>query len=179
MKRRDFLKKSLLFTASIIIPSRSFASKYEKSFTLYNIHTGERYRATYWADGSYIYDEIANLEYLLRDYRNDEIHKIDIKLFDYLYDLYSLVESRREIMVISGYRSPATNAFLRKHFKGVAKKSYHTKGMAIDIRMPDVHLDTLRYAALSLRRGGVGYYPRSDFLHIDTANPRYWRYPKR
>ncbi|SMC09479.1 DUF882 domain-containing protein [Nitratiruptor tergarcus] len=179
MQRRDFIKKSLLFTASIIVPSRSFASLNEKSFTLYNIHTGEKYRAIYWANGKYIYDEIANLEYILRDYRNNEIHKIDVKLFDYLYDLHSLVESNKEILVISGYRSPATNTLLRKHHRGVAKNSYHTKGMAVDIRIPDVRLSMLRYAALSLKRGGIGYYPRSNFIHIDTANPRYWRYPKR
>jgi len=179
MDRREFLKTSALFGAAIIIPSRSAARMYEKKLHLYHIHTGEKLTSTYWVDGEYVYDEIEQLEYFLRDYKTDEIHKIDIKLIDYLHDVYNLVDRRGEIYVISGYRSPYTNYLMRKHSRGVAKKSFHMLGRAIDIRIPGVHLSTLRYAALSLHRGGVGYYPRSNFVHIDTGDPRYWRFPKR
>lgn len=178
MDRRGFLKASALFTTSIILPSKMLAKGYEKSLHLYNIHTGEKLKVTYWADGDYIYDEIANLEYLLRDYHNDEVHKIDINLIEYLHDVYTLLDRPGIIYVISGYRSPYTNYLLRKRSKGVAKKSFHMKGKAIDIRIPSVRTSTLRYAALSLRRGGVGYYPRSNFVHIDTGAPRSWRFPK-
>jgi len=179
MNRRDFIKASAVFTASIIIPSRTLAKGYEKRLHLYNIHTMEKLNVTYWAGGQYIYEEIANIEYLLRDYHNDEVHKIDINLIEYLHDVYTLLDRPGQIYVISGYRSPYTNYILRKRNRGVAKKSFHMKGKAIDIRIPSVHLSSLRYAALSLRRGGVGYYPRSNFVHIDTGTPRYWRFPKR
>jgi len=178
MNRRDFIKASAIFTTSIILPSTTLAKGYEKSLNLYNIHTGEKLRTTYWANGEYIYDEIANLEYFLRDYHNDEVHKIDVNLIEYLHDVYNLLGRPGEIYVISGYRSPQTNYMLRLHNRGVAKHSYHVKGRAIDIRIPAVHLSTLRYAALSLHRGGVGYYPRSNFVHIDTGKPRAWRFPK-
>ena len=179
MNRRDFLKTSLLFGSIAFIPSNSHAKRLEKRLSLYNIHTAERVDAIYWANGEYIYDEIANLEYILRDFRAHQVHPIDVSLFDYLHEIYSLVGAKKDIYIISGYRSKRTNSLLRHVSRGVAKKSYHMQGKAIDIRIPDVRLSALKYAALSLRRGGVGYYPRSNFVHIDTGTPRYWRYPKR
>jgi len=176
--RRDFIKKSLLFTAAIIIPSTSAAARYEKRIKLYHIHTGEFVDAIFWANGEYIYEELENLEYFLRDYRNNEIHKIDLNLIEYLYSLKRRLEINKEFNVLSGYRSPQTNNYLRHHSRGVAKNSYHMYGRAVDITLPGYRLSYLRYAALSLRRGGVGYYPRSHFIHIDTGEPRYWRYPR-
>ena len=177
--RRDFLKKSLLFTSAIIIPSQSPASYLEKRIKLYHTHTGEYLDAIFWADGEYIYDELENIDYFLRDYRTNEVHKIDVKLLEYLHGLKRRLGTHREFYILSGYRSPQTNNYLRHHSRGVAKHSFHMYGRAVDIRLPGYHLSTLKYAALSLRRGGVGYYPRSHFVHIDTGTPRYWRFPKR
>ena len=177
--RRDFLKKSLLFTSAIIVPSRSSANALEKRIKLYHIHTGEHLDAIFWIDGEYIYDELVNIDYFLRDYRTDEVRKIDVKLLEYLYGIQRRLHANREFNILSGYRSPKTNDYLRHHSKGVAKHSFHMYGRALDIHLPGYHLSTLKYAALSLRRGGVGYYPKSHFIHIDTGAPRYWRYPKR
>ncbi len=178
MNRRGFIKKGLLFGTIAIFPSVSPAKRLEKRLTLYNIHTGEKLHATFWANGKYIYDEIANIEFILRDYRNNKLHPIDLALLEYMHKLYSIVDAKKEILIISGYRSPETNARLRRWNRGVAKKSFHMRGRAVDIRIPGVHLSFLKYAALMLYKGGVGYYPRSNFLHIDTGRPRYWRYPR-
>ncbi|MRI59143.1 MAG: hypothetical protein C6H99_06535 [Epsilonproteobacteria bacterium] len=178
MNRREFLKTGSALGATLFLPSFMQGATYEKSLRLYHRHTGEWITSTFWIDGEYIYDELESLDYFLRDYRTDEIHKIDIRLIEYLYNIHRLV-GYKELHIVSAYRSPKTNMLLRKHNKGVAKNSYHTKGMAADITIPGVRLSTLKYAALSLHRGGVGYYPRSHFIHVDTGRPRYWRYPKR
>ncbi len=178
IERRDFLRLGLIAGVGALMPGSLMANSGTKSLHLYHIHTHERVLATFWADGEYIYEELENLEYFLRDYRNDQIHKIDLDLIEYLYAIQSLLHSK-EIHIISAFRSKYTNNYLRHHSKGVAKNSYHTKGKAVDIRVPGVSLSTLKYAALSLKRGGVGYYPRSNFVHIDTGMPRYWRFPKR
>ncbi len=178
IKRRDFLRFGLMMGAGVLMPRSLLANTGERTLHLYHIHTHERIRSTFWVDGEYIYEELENLEYFLRDYRNDEIHKIDLALIEYLYDIQSLLNPK-EIHIISGFRSKYTNNYLRRHSKGVAKNSYHTKGKAVDIRIPELSISTLKYAALSLKRGGVGYYPRSNFVHIDTGMPRYWRFPKR
>ena len=178
MNRRDFFKKSLLYASVAIIPSTSYAKQLEKRVKLYNIHTGEMVDAIYWANGQYIYDEIANIEFVLRDFRENIIHPIDIGLIDYMHKLHSVVQAKKEILVISGYRSPHTNTMLRSKSRGVAKRSLHMQGKAVDIRIPGVNLSILKFAAILLYKGGVGYYPKSNFLHIDTGKPRYWRYPK-
>ncbi len=177
VQRREFLRFGLIMGIGLCMPGSLLANVGEKTLYLYHLHTQEYIQATFWADGEYIDEEIENLKYFLRDHRNDQIHRIDVALLEYLYDLQSLFDAR-EIHIISGFRSKYTNSYLRHHTKGVAKNSYHTKGRAVDIRIPEVSLATLKYAALSLQRGGVGYYPRSDFLHIDTGAPRYWRFPK-
>ena len=179
MNRRDFLKRSIIYGGIAIFPSTSYAKRLEKRLPLYNIHTGESVYATFWANGKYIYDEIAEIEFILRDYRSNQVHSIDVSLLEYMYKLYSMVDAKREICIISGYRSPHTNAMLRRKNRGVAKRSLHMRGRAADIRIPGVELAFLKYAALLLYKGGVGYYPRSNFLHIDTGRPRYWRYPRR
>ncbi|MRJ02334.1 MAG: YcbK family protein [Epsilonproteobacteria bacterium] len=178
MNRRDFLKTSLLFTTAIITSSqKSEAGTYEKWIRLYHTHTGEWFEAPFWADGEYIYENLEDLEYFLRDYRNNEVHKIDLRLIEYLYSIKQRLGTNREFLILSAYRSPQTNAYLRRHSRGVAKNSFHLYGKAVDIRLSGYDLRVLRLVALSLRRGGVGYYPRSGFVHIDTGTPRYWRYP--
>ncbi len=177
LNRREFLKLSLgagvgLTTlpalAGLAAPVR------ERVLTLYNTHTGERAQATYWADGDYVESEIALMNRLLRDHRSGQEFAIEYRLFDTLHNLQILTGARTDFHVISGYRSPATNAMLRRQGRGVAKESLHTHGKAIDIRLPGHKLRDLQRAALALRAGGVGYYPQSDFIHLDTGRVRTW-----
>ncbi|BDY11863.1 YcbK family protein [Hydrogenimonas cancrithermarum] len=177
--RRDFLKKSAGALALCAFPNIILANgatkKLEKKVTLYNIHTGELAKATYWADGRYIAEEIESLNRLLRDFRTGETHAMDLALFDLLYDLSCRFDHcRKPFHVISGYRSAKTNETLRRRTNGVAKRSLHMQGKAIDINLPGAHLNDLRLAARHLKRGGVGYYPKSGFIHVDTGRVRYW-----
>lgn len=146
----------------------------ERSLQFYNLHTGETLTTTYWAQGEYLSTELHSVNRLLRDYRNDEIATIDPRLLDQLCLLQHKVEHPGAFHVISGYRSPRTNAQLRRHDGGVAKGSLHMQGRAIDIRLPGVELRHLRQAALSLQAGGVGYYAQSNFIHLDTGRRRFW-----
>ncbi len=156
-------------------PGELLAGGGEKRLSLYNLHTGERVEATYWAEGRYVEEELARLAYLLRDYRTGETHPIDPRLFDLLHRLgHHCADGRREFHIISGYRSPQTNAMLRRRTRGVAKRSLHMQGRAIDIRLPGTDLAALHRAALALRGGGVGYYPASGFIHVDTGRVRHW-----
>jgi uncharacterized protein YcbK (DUF882 family) len=112
--------------------------------------------------------------YILRDHRTGDVHDMDQGLLDLLYLLQTRVESRQTFQIISGYRSPKTNAMLSGKSKGVAKRSYHMQGKAIDIRLNGCDLKQLHKAALSLKAGGVGYYPSSDFIHVDVGRVRRW-----
>ncbi|MDF0534442.1 DUF882 domain-containing protein [Shewanella sp. A32] len=175
--RRQLLKGLGGVALMSLLPAKAMASRSTKgsrSLSLYNIHTGERQDGVYWVDGQYIGDTLSSFNYLLRDFRQDLEVPMDKRLFDYLHQLQSKLGTSEEVHVISGYRSPKTNAMLRSHSSGVAKKSYHMSGMAMDIAMPSVKLAHLRDAALSLKLGGVGYYPKSGFVHIDCGPVRHW-----
>jgi uncharacterized protein YcbK (DUF882 family) len=181
INRRDFLKlafrHSVVGTAALSAPSLVFAKTdlpAERQLAFYNLHTGEKLSATYWADGDYITEELQSLNYILRDHRTNEVQAIDKSLLDLLYALQQQVDKSGTYHIISGYRSPKTNAKLRKQSNGVAKRSLHMQGKAIDVRLPGVQLKHLRQAALQLRAGGVGYYPKSNFVHLDTGRPRFW-----
>jgi uncharacterized protein YcbK (DUF882 family) len=139
-----------------------------------NIHTGEKLTAVYWQNGRYLADGLQEIDYELRDFRTGDIYAIDPRLLDLLSRLRHQLAYERPIHVISGYRCPATNAMLAARSKRVSKTSYHMRGMAIDIRMPGRPLPELRDAAILLGLGGVGYYPESDFVHVDTGPVRYW-----
>jgi len=141
---------------------------------LHSTHTGERIDLVYWREGRYLRGALRRLARMLRDHRTGDVHPIHPRLFDYLVALRAQVERDERFEVISGYRSPKTNRMLRAHSSGVAKHSLHMDGKAIDIRLPGVRLATLRDAAIGLRRGGVGFYPRSDFIHVDVGRPRTW-----
>jgi uncharacterized protein YcbK (DUF882 family) len=145
-----------------------------RSLTLNNLHTGERQMLDYWVDGRYLPDVLQAANHLLRDYRNNEVHIIEPKLLDLVSLLQRGLGSRAEVQVISGYRSPATNAAMHARSAGVAAHSLHMKGMAMDIRLADVALDRLHKAALALQAGGVGYYPSEDFVHVDIGRVRRW-----
>jgi uncharacterized protein YcbK (DUF882 family) len=137
-------------------------------------HTGEKLALTYAYGDSYVPQALVAINRLLRDFRSGETRAIDPGLLDQLHALASVLAAKASFPVISAYRSPATNRMLRQHGGGVASQSLHLDGRAIDIRLADVPLADLRDAALSLRAGGVGYYPASAFVHIDTGRVRRW-----
>jgi len=146
----------------------------ERALSFYNLHTGESLTRPYRFGDAYIPSALAEIDKLLRDFRTDEVRNIDPLLLDFLYDLRAVLGSDQPFDVISGYRSPKTNAMLAKNSGGVAKKSFHMKGMAIDVRLQDRGLAKLRRAAIDLQLGGVGYYPGPDFVHLDTGRVRFW-----
>jgi len=144
------------------------------TLALYNTHTHESLITTFWRDGRYIPRALASIDHILRDHRTDQVRKIDPRLLDLLAMLTARLGARDPIQIVSGYRSPATNEALRRRGRGVAKNSLHTSGKAVDIKLPDITLATLRREALELRAGGVGYYPRSGFVHLDVGDIRSW-----
>jgi uncharacterized protein YcbK (DUF882 family) len=175
--RRRFICTGAGLTASLLmLPLPSLASTQpERRLSFHNTHTGENASVVYWADGDYLADGKQEIDEILRDHRTDEIHPIDTDLLDLLYLLRAEVQgNKRAFEIISGYRSPATNAALRKNSSGVAKRSYHMQGKAIDIRLRGCDLGHLHKAAMAMRAGGVGYYPGSDFIHVDVGPYRSW-----
>jgi uncharacterized protein YcbK (DUF882 family) len=142
---------------------------------LFQTHTGERINVVYRRGRDYIPSSLGKLDYFLRDYRTGNIRHFDPRLFDLLEKLTIAVgHPGGEIDIICGYRTPWSNNFLRAHTPGVAKHSLHMQAEAIDIRMPGVNTERLRQAALALHRGGVGYYPHSNFVHVDVGRVRQW-----
>ncbi|MCL2914836.1 DUF882 domain-containing protein [Shewanella corallii] len=175
--RRMALK--LLGSAALcsVIPGQAYASRSTKGsrfLDMVNLHTGDRFEGDFWHDGSYQQAALDGFNYVLRDHRQNIVAPMDLRVFDILFNLQQKLGKTGEIEIISGYRSPHTNAMLASKSGGVAKKSYHMKGMAVDLRMPGVKLADLRDAAKSLKAGGVGFYPRSDFIHVDCGPVRYW-----
>jgi uncharacterized protein YcbK (DUF882 family) len=145
-----------------------------RKLSFYNTHTHERLTITYKQDGNYVPQALDKINKILRDHRSGDICEMDPGLLDYLYDLLSEVDNHGEVHIISGYRSPETNAKLRQKSKGVAKRSLHMQGKALDFRLPGTDTATLRDKALAMKRGGVGYYKKSDFIQIDTGRVRCW-----
>lgn len=175
--RRRFLgaAAALLAAPAIVASGRATASAPDlRTLAFTHTHTGEEIALSYASGGSYIADALARLAWFLRDFRNGATHAIDPKLFDQLHRLAGITRTKARFQVISGYRSPITNQALRARGGGVAERSLHLEGRAIDVRLADVPLADLRDAALSLRAGGVGYYPGSQFVHIDTGPVRRW-----
>lgn len=174
--RRQFLTACAGVAAGILVrPARArVESSTPRSLAFHHLHTGEKITRTYWADGAFVREGLTAINHLLRDHRTDEVYPIDPDLLHLLHALRCTVDSRKPFDVISGYRSPKTNAMLRKQSSGVARRSLHMQGKAIDIRLPGCDLSRLRKAALSLRAGGVGYYARSNFIHVDTGRFRTW-----
>lgn len=179
--RRELLRNALVGGLMLSLPTPLFAAS-DKNMTeprclsLRNLHTGEQLKdVAYWVNGGYVDAALEQFNHLLRDHRNGEMTRMDPKLFDLLYLTQNRLGVCAEIQVISGYRSPKTNEKLRRQGHGVAKNSFHTRGQAIDIRLPGCELARLHRAAVSLRAGGVGYYPKSNFVHIDTGRFRLWQ----
>ena len=175
--RRSFLGWSLGAGCGLLIPGAKTAAAARpaaRQLAFFNLHTGESVRAVYWEGGHYIADALDEIDYVLRDFRTGDVRSIDPALLDLVHRLRLAMECDQPVHIISGYRCPATNAMLARRSDGVAKNSYHVKGMAIDLRLPDRELKDLRAAALTLAGGGVGYYPKSDFVHMDTGPVRSW-----
>ncbi len=175
--RRRFLSYGLAaaatFGAGMPLHSQA-AARGQRSLSFHNLHTDENLTATYWIDGQYVPDALREIDYVLRDFRTGDVWPIEKKLLDLLAALQGKMDTKQPFAVISGYRSPKTNAVLADASSGVARRSLHMDGKAIDVRIAGRKLADLRQAALSLRLGGVGYYPRSDFVHVDTGRVRSW-----
>jgi uncharacterized protein YcbK (DUF882 family) len=137
-------------------------------------HTGERLNTVYFRDGEYDAAALLKVSHTLRDFRTEEVHPIDPALLDVLFDLRMRTGHTEPYQIISAYRSPETNDVLRSKSSGVAEHSLHLQGQAIDIRVAGVATKKLRDLALAMHRGGVGYYRKSDFLHVDTGRVRSW-----
>jgi uncharacterized protein YcbK (DUF882 family) len=168
--------------AAPVVPAAAAAkaapAKAIRALSFVHTHTAEKLAIEYCCDGQYDPKALARLNHLMRDFRTGEVHDIDPKLFDLLHELSTDLDANDSpFHIISGFRSPRTNAMLKQRGgpnTGVASKSLHMVGKAIDIRLPDVKLKDLRQVAASLKRGGVGYYPSSNFVHVDTGRVRYW-----
>jgi uncharacterized protein YcbK (DUF882 family) len=145
-----------------------------RTLGFFNTHTHETLKVCYFDGDGYRPEALNKINFILRDYRADEILPIDPLLLDQLFALKSRIHPRTPFHVISGYRSPATNAMLRRTTTGVARTSFHTRGRAIDIRLPGYSTRRLRNLSIKLKAGGVGYYPKSDFVHLDTGQVRSW-----
>jgi len=160
-----------------LLPTQAFASlstSRPRVLTLSNLNTGESLKTEFFNGKKYDKDELVRLNHFFRDYRANKIKSIDPHLFDQLFRLQAMLDTRKPVQLISGYRSLATNNSLREHSRGVAKHSYHTLGQAMDFHIDGIALSNVRKAALALRAGGVGYYPSSNFVHIDTGPVRHW-----
>ncbi|MDH3329648.1 MAG: DUF882 domain-containing protein [Desulfobulbaceae bacterium] len=175
LTRRSFVKNSLQLAAGIVMasPLESIAALAKQPMSFYHTHTGERLKINYSCEGC-ASSTLKKLNNFLRDFRTGDVHPIDPALLDILYRIQQKSGSRGVIEIISGFRSPKTNNRLRTKSSGVARKSLHMKGRALDIRMTDLNTRDLRDVSISLRQGGVGYYAKSDFVHIDTGRVRTW-----
>lgn len=177
LNRRRFIRLGAMTLAGAAIPGRALAAlriARERSLSFYNLHTGESLKTVYFADGGYVPDGLREINHLMRDFRLDLIKPIDPRLLDLLHAINLMMDTRSPFDLISGYRSPQTNAMLHAHSEGVAVHSLHVDGMAADVRVPGRSLTNLRRAAMAIRGGGVGYYPASEFVHVDTGRVRYW-----
>ncbi|MCC7416990.1 MAG: DUF882 domain-containing protein [Acidobacteria bacterium] len=174
--RRAFLSTVLAgVPVALAVPRRLLAGPAgTRALRFAHTHTGERLAVEYFSGGAYLPDALAAVDRFLRDFRTGDVHAIDPRLLDLLHRLAAATDTTRPFQVISGYRSPATNEMLRRRSEGVAAGSLHQVGQAIDIRLADVPLSHLQKAALDAGRGGVGYYPASDFVHVDTGRVRRW-----
>jgi uncharacterized protein YcbK (DUF882 family) len=184
-QRRSFLKSSVVLASTLGLPALSraadvtaaaaaVAAPNERTLRFYNTHTGESLRSIFWAEGQFIPDALQDINRVLRDHRNNKIAQMDPQLLLLLDRVSAQFGSQNVIHIISGYRSPESNALLHEHSNGVAKHSMHMEGKAIDIRIPGRDLAAVRKAAMAQRGGGVGYYPDSQFVHMDTGRVRYW-----
>jgi uncharacterized protein YcbK (DUF882 family) len=185
--RRKLLKAGLLGVAAAIVPLGADAalravqpanlfvrSPSNRALSFYNVHTGERLKTVYFDNGEYVLDALREVNHFFRDFRANEVMAIDPRLLDLLYRIHFALDTSQPFNLISGYRSPATNAWLASQSEGVAHHSLHMYGMASDVNVQGRSLALLQAVALAMRGGGVGYYPRPDFVHVDIGRVRRW-----
>ena len=167
---------SVLLFAGIGSVHDASALNETRTLTFHHTHSGEDLTVTFKRDGRYDEEALRQLNHFLRDWRSQDQTTMDRHLFDILWEVYRDVDGKKPIQIISAYRSPATNAMLRRRSSGVARFSQHMLGHAMDFFIPDVPLEQIRYAGLRVQRGGVGFYPTSGspFVHLDTGNIRHW-----
>ena len=200
LDRRSIIRMGMITTASMLLPGKARAlqslmphetdsakitfrekaisgliEEQERQLCIYNLHTKEHSDTIYWRNGTYIDSALKEMDFIFRDHYNGSVKKIDRRLLDFLYAIQQKAGTNEPYHLISGYRSKRTNARLRKSNKDVAKRSLHISGKAADIRLPEVGIKKLRRAAYELQAGGVGYYPGSNFVHIDVGRVRFWR----
>jgi uncharacterized protein YcbK (DUF882 family) len=165
----------LLLGSAVQGRAESVPAEEARQLRLYHTHTRERIDLVYRRAAAYVPEALAQLDHFLRDHRTGDVDHYDPRVFDLLSDLIAAAgRPGAEIQVICGYRTPWSNEFLRTHTFGVARNSLHMQAEAIDIRLPGVSIASLRNTALALGRGGVGYYPRSNFIHVDVGRVRRW-----
>jgi uncharacterized protein YcbK (DUF882 family) len=175
-RRRMLIASGLAGSAALLSRSLLGApSRLAKQIALTNLHTGEKLTIEYFREDAYVPDALSRLEVLLRDLRSGDAHPIDPKLLDYLVDVSAQIGVPPDFSVISAYRSPETNERLRERSGGVSQQSLHMLGRAIDVRMNGVDCKDLAAHAEQLKRGGVGFYRGSNFVHLDTGAFRTWR----
>jgi len=179
LKRRELLRSGLALAGAAAlapcVPAWAFAEPNVRRVSFLNVHTGEASpEIAYWEDGAYVPDALAAVNHSLRDWRNNQVHVIEPRLLDLLTAVQGKLGTNERIQVISGYRSPETNAMLHAHSGQVSATSLHMLGQAIDIHLPGVELTHLRDVAQSLAIGGVGYYPVSNFVHVDVGPVKTW-----
>lgn len=187
LNRRQFLQwattaplaSPLLLNSSMVFASEQTLIpddvEAHRQIKIRSLHTGETANVTYWEQGEYSIDALADIFLLMRDHRENRIAPIDIKLLDQLHGIQQKLGSSKEILLVSGYRSPQTNQKLRESGNGVAKKSLHMSGQAMDFRIPGLNLRHVHKATLASTQGGVGYYGRSGYIHMDTGRKRRWQ----
>lgn len=177
--RRDMLKLGAVgIVGSLLplLPAQSAFASHDGSWRvhLFHGHTGERFDDVYRVGDRYLPEACKRLNYFMRDFRTREAFPMDPHVIDIISIIQSKIHHRDPIKILSGYRSPKTNAMLRRSSTGVAKNSYHMHGQAIDICLPGYSTRKLNEIARSLKAGGVGYYPESGFVHVDTGKVRSW-----
>lgn len=176
ISRRQVLQVGTLLIASSFSPPLGRSHHLKRSLKLHNALTGEDMNVEYWAEGEFVPDALKALNHFLRDPHNGKVTEIDPRLFHFVHAIAEKLGFRETINIISGYRSPATNNQLRRRNSAAAKGSFHVKGKAVDIRIPGHSTKSVHRAALDLEQGGVGYYPRSKYIHIDTGPVRSWQH---
>jgi len=172
--QRRLLLKGMACAPLAALPDLAFATQGGRELRFAHTHTGETLRVSYWENGAYLPDALAEINLLMRDFRTEEVVTIEPALLDFVHLIQTTADRSGAFEIISAYRSPKTNELLRQSSNGVAKKSFHMKGQALDIRLPGLSTASMRDIAIGLAVGGVGYYANSDFLHVDVGPVRRW-----
>lgn len=178
-ERRQFLRFGALLGAGMLLGPRLAMArvKQDRLLMMTNPHTGEKIRTIYWTPTEgYLRESLDSVSHFMRDFRQNQVKAIDPLLLDIVHAISLHIGTHRKFEVMSGFRSPKTNQMLARRSKNVAKKSYHMKAKAMDFQVKGVSSQDLRRIALSLRAGGVGYYPGARYIHVDTGEVRTWVY---